>query len=211
MDPDRRPYQRETEDRRRDALIAAVLELVAEGGTDAATVRAIAERAGVTPGLVRHYFGDKDSLMRAAYARMMEAMVAPSAEAAEAAGDAPVARLRAFLSTALDAGSLDGRTVSVWAAYIHQTRHDPAMRAAHEQGYLAFRDRLEGLIAALPRCAMPPRPAAIALNAMLDGLWLEAGLLPQGFAAGEVQAIAMTSAARLLDIPELATPKGPMP
>lgn len=213
MQPDRRPYQREAEDKRRAALVAAVLDLVAEGGTDAATTRAIAARAGVTPGLIRHYFGDKDSLMTAAYGQMMQDMVTPCTAAADAAGPDAVARLRAFLAAAVDPEALDGRTVALWAAYIHRTGTDAALRAAHERGYLAFRDRLEALIADLPASALPPRPAAIALNALLDGLWLEGGLLPQGFADGEVQRLALTAAARLLALPQLdpAPPKGPQP
>ena len=63
---DRRRYIRDSEDARRAALVAAVLDLVAEGGIEAATLRAVAARAGVTPGLIRHYFGDKDGLMRVA-------------------------------------------------------------------------------------------------------------------------------------------------
>jgi AcrR family transcriptional regulator len=206
---DRRPYVRDSEEARRAALVAAVLDLVAEGGVEAATLRAVAARAGVTPGLIRHYFGDKDGLMRVAYGRMMQGMVDPCLAAAVAAGEDPVARLRAYLAAALDPAALDGRTVALWAAYIHRTRQDAALRAAHETGYLAFRDALEALIAALPVCALPPRDAAIALNALLDGLWLEGGLLPQGFAPGEVQRIALTAAARLLELPEMSETKGP--
>lgn len=198
LDHDRRPYARAPEDKRRDDLVAAVLDLVAEGGTDAATVRAIAERAGVTPGMIRHHFGDKDSLMRAAYARMSEAMVAPCVAAADVAGDDPARRLGAFLAAALRPPVLDPRSVGVWAAYMHRVRTDPALRAAHEAGYLNFRDRLQALIAALPDPALPPRPAAIALNAMLDGLWIEGSLLPHGFAEGEVEKIALSAASRLL-------------
>lgn len=208
---ERRPYIRDSEDARRAALVAAVLDLVAEGGVETATLRAVAARAGVTPGLIRHYFGEKDGLMRAAYGRMMQGMVDPCVTAADAAGRDPVARLAAFLAAALDPAALDGRTVALWAAYIHRTRHDPALRAAHEAGYLAFRDALEALIAALPICPLPPRVAAIALNALLDGLWLEGGLLPQGFIPGEVQRIALTAAARLLELPDLTEAKGPKP
>ena len=39
---ERRPYRRESEESRREALILAALELVAEGGLEAATVRSIA-------------------------------------------------------------------------------------------------------------------------------------------------------------------------
>ncbi len=68
MTGERRKFRREGEETRRDALIAAALALVAEGGAQAATVRAIADRAGVTPGLIRHYFDTKEDLTRAAYA-----------------------------------------------------------------------------------------------------------------------------------------------
>ncbi len=61
----RRAYRRASEETRRADLIAATQELVAEGGSEAATVRAIAARAGVTPGLIRHYFQTKDELTAA--------------------------------------------------------------------------------------------------------------------------------------------------
>ena len=208
--PERRPFRREAEDKRRDDLIAAVLDLVCEGGTDAATVRAIAERAGVTPGLIRHHFGEKDALMRAAYARLVDGMVSPCLAAAAAAGPAPAARLCAFLTAALRPPVLDPRSVGVWAAYMHRTRADAHLRAAHEDGYLSFRNALQDLIAALPRPPASPRDAAIALNALLDGLWLEGGLLPDRFAAGELERIALSAAARLLDT-DLTATEGPSP
>ena len=52
MSAERRIYRRESEETRREALIQATLDLVAEGGGQAATVRAIAGRAGVTAGLI---------------------------------------------------------------------------------------------------------------------------------------------------------------
>lgn len=47
--------------RLRDAAIA----LVAESGVSAATARAVAERAGVSLGLIRHHFGSMHELIRA--------------------------------------------------------------------------------------------------------------------------------------------------
>ena len=71
----RRQYRREGEESRRAALIAATQSLVAEGGPEAATVRAIASRAGVTAGLIRHYFQTKEELIRAAYRALMDASI----------------------------------------------------------------------------------------------------------------------------------------
>jgi AcrR family transcriptional regulator len=47
----------------RDQLVGAALSLIGERGVRAATVRAVAERAGVTPGLVVHHFGTKQALV----------------------------------------------------------------------------------------------------------------------------------------------------
>lgn len=52
---------RTSEARLRDAA----MELVAESGTKAMTARAVAERAGVTPGLIRHHFGSMAGLLDA--------------------------------------------------------------------------------------------------------------------------------------------------
>lgn len=202
MIADRRPYRREAEEKRRDDLIAAALELVAEGGLQAATVRAIAERAGVTPGLIRHYFSSKEDLTRAAYRHVMERMTADNARALEGAPDDPVARLAVFVAASLRAPVLDPITVGVWAAYMQQTRNDPTVRDIHAATYLGYRDLLQSLISALPRPAdvAQMRREAIACNAVIDGLWIEGGSLPESFAAGELVMIGLTSVGAILGV-----------
>jgi len=54
------------------ALIDAATFLLAERGPNAVTVRMIAERAGVNHGLVHHYFGSKQGLVRAVMADIAE-------------------------------------------------------------------------------------------------------------------------------------------
>lgn len=50
----------------REAILAAAREQFTEHGYKGATLRAIAGQAGVDPGLIRHFFGDKDGLFSAA-------------------------------------------------------------------------------------------------------------------------------------------------
>lgn len=50
-------------------LLDAAEKLLAAGGVEAATVPAIAERAGVSVGIVYQRFADKDALLRAVYFR----------------------------------------------------------------------------------------------------------------------------------------------
>lgn len=199
----RRPYRREGEEKRREDLIAAAVQLVADGGTEAATVRAIAQRAGVTPGLIRHYFASKDELTRTAYRHVMDAMTRSAVIALEDAGsDDPLSRLSAFVAANFRPPVLDPVTLAVWAAYLHRSRTDPAMRAVHETTYLGYRSRLQELIAALPDRTDPARDRrdAIACNALIDGLWIEGAALPDGFARGELAQIALDGIGALLGV-----------
>jgi AcrR family transcriptional regulator len=52
----------------REAILGAARHEFGEHGYDAATIRAIARRAGVDAALVHHYFGTKDGLFAAAHA-----------------------------------------------------------------------------------------------------------------------------------------------
>src|SRR5450432_4753706 len=57
----------ELEESRRGQLIAVTIDSLAELGYVSSTLAQIAGRAGVSPGLVAHYFGDKDGLLDAAF------------------------------------------------------------------------------------------------------------------------------------------------
>lgn len=199
---DRRPYRRESEERRREDLIAAALDLVAEGGLHAATVRAIADRAGVTPGLIRHYFTSKEDLTRIAYQRLMERMNTESAAVLLGVPDDPVARLANFVVASVSPPVADAVAVGLWAAFVHDVRRDAAMRDIHTATYLAFRDMLQALIAALPRDAsdVQLRRDAIACNGVIDGLWLEGSILPEAFAPQEIIDIALASVGAILNV-----------
>ncbi|EAW30454.1 transcriptional regulator [marine gamma proteobacterium HTCC2143] len=62
-----RPKADDQSDRASD-LIESAIELVAEGGFDSLSMRLVALRAGVSLGLVRHYFGGKAGLISASNA-----------------------------------------------------------------------------------------------------------------------------------------------
>ncbi|MCB6178453.1 TetR family transcriptional regulator C-terminal domain-containing protein [Rhodobacter sp. Har01] len=200
---ERRAFFRDTEANRRESLIAATQALVAEGGPQAATVRAIAARAGVTPGLIRHYFGSKDELIRAAYTMLVDGMTDKGADALEGVGADPEERLAAFVAASLRPPVVDGRTVGLWAGYLHQVQQDAGLLAQHEKGYLRYRDQLQALIADLGRAevtATQLRQEAIACNAILDGLWLEGSVLPHGFAPGELVRIGLRATGAILGV-----------
>lgn len=202
MAGERRKFRREGEEIRRDALITAALDLIAEGGRGAATVRAIAARAGVTQGLIRHYFHSKEDLTREAYHTLMSRLTEGSLALLDSAPPSPEGRLAAFVVASLRPPIIDGRTMSLWAGFINQVQSDPAMKAVHKESYLHFRNLLEGMIAALPGKVSPEkaRTHAIACNAILDGLWLEGSALPGSFGEDELAQIGITAVGAVLGI-----------
>lgn len=68
-----------------EQLLSAAESLLREGGFDSATLRAIADRAGVSLGIVYRRFHDKDAVLRAVYTRFFERVAATNAQALEAA------------------------------------------------------------------------------------------------------------------------------
>jgi AcrR family transcriptional regulator len=59
----RGPRRRLSEQARRDQIVRASMEILAERGYGHATLAAVADRAGVSKGLVSHYFTDRDTLL----------------------------------------------------------------------------------------------------------------------------------------------------
>ncbi|MES2698100.1 MAG: TetR family transcriptional regulator, partial [Pseudomonadota bacterium] len=60
-------FVREDADVRRQSLIAACAECLAEVGARGVSVRSICRRAGVSAGLLTHYFSGIDQLILATY------------------------------------------------------------------------------------------------------------------------------------------------
>jgi AcrR family transcriptional regulator len=77
-------------------LLKAAQELMAEKGLPRVTLREVAERAGVQPGLVNYYFGSKDGLFRAVVGAVAAEMLR-SVQAAVAGGGSPEDRIREFV------------------------------------------------------------------------------------------------------------------
>ena len=107
-------------------------------------MREVAFRAGVTPGLIRRYFDNKERLVAAAYRTFISDLIA-AAEAGCGEGPAQT-RLAGLIRASVTAPVADGRTLSIWAAFIGTVHSDPVMAEVHREGYQAFRDLVGRLI-----------------------------------------------------------------
>ncbi|KQN10291.1 TetR family transcriptional regulator [Sphingobium sp. Leaf26] len=195
-------FVREAADVRRQALIEATARCLAEKGVGGTSVRAICARAGVSSGLLTHYFDGVDALILATYADVGTRVSAALDAAIEAAGDDPRDRLRACLRANFREPILDPDLLATWIAFWSLVKSDPAIAAVHAEVYGGTRAQLEALLqAAAPALSSSQtRIAAISLSALVDGLWLELCLDRSTFSPEEAQAMVEDAMLKLLQI-----------
>ena len=81
----------------REQLLSIATDMFAQQGIQATRLRAIAERAGVTPALLNYYFGNKERLVEAMVEERFLPLVARAAAQLQQAGDDPLALVEAFI------------------------------------------------------------------------------------------------------------------
>ncbi len=164
----------ELEETRRAQLIEVTIDSLADVGYVGTTLAQIARRAGVSPGLVAHYFGDKDGLLEAAF-RTLARGIATRVRAALALAGTPRGRVQAVIDVNLAPEEFDRRTGTAWLAFWGQVLHVEGLKrvqAAYQRRMLSnLRSDLRSMIA-----GEEARSLAAMIAAMIDGVWLRAAL-----------------------------------
>ncbi|HEY4772983.1 MAG TPA: betaine-aldehyde dehydrogenase [Steroidobacteraceae bacterium] len=164
----------ELEDSRRRQLVAVTLDSLAELGYVSSTLAQIAGRAGVSPGLVAHYFGDKDGLLEAAFRSLVQ-RIGDQVRSRLALAPTPRRRIQAVIDANLAPAEFDQRTGRAWLAFWGQVVHAPRLKRVQR---VYQRRTLSNLKHALNQLlpAEEARSLAYMIAAMIDGVWLRAAL-----------------------------------
>ncbi len=173
----------EPEEDRRQQIIDHTIDTLAEEGFVGTTLARIGARAGISPGLIAHYFTDKDGLLEAVF-RTLASRVRENVLRRLATAHTPRARVQAVIDANLAPEEFEPRTGIVWLAFWGQVVH--AKRLARVQAVYQRR-MLANLCHAL-RPLMPvaeARHLAMMIAAMIDGVWLRATLSGWAEADGE--------------------------
>lgn len=189
---------RQRPDQRRQALIEATGRCLAARGAAGVSVRAICAEAGVSPGLLRHYFAGVSEAIAETYRWTGARVAAALDEAVAAAGPDHRARLLAYLTASFRPPIATGDLLATWLAFWSLTRSDPAIAEVHAEIYADFRAGIERLIAEARPDLIDTRLPAVALTALIDGLWLELSLGSAPFTADEAAGLAELWLDRLL-------------
>jgi len=159
---------------RRDQLISVTIDSLAELGYVESTLAQIAGRAGVSQGLVAHYFSDKDGLLEAAF-RSLARRVALQVRSRLYSAQTPRERVQAVIDASLAPAEFDQRTGSAWLAFWGQVPHIERFKRVQT----VYQRRMLSNLRHAIRQVLPTSEAqhlAAMIAAMIDGVWLRAAL-----------------------------------
>ena len=175
---------------RRQQLIEATIGAIHQYGLQNATVARICRRAGLSVGLVNHYFDGKGELFEATMQTLVDQTLA-DVEAGIAAGSTPLERLMGFVEGHFAPGQRSPEAISAWLSFYLQVGENAAFADIQK----AFDERLLELLGPLLGELVPQARAqniAQTLIALAYGLWLRHAYDPANFHLDTIRAIART-------------------
>ena len=182
---------------RRSQLIQATLESVHEHGLAHTTVSKISKFAGVSTGVISHYFGGKDELLEATMRHMLtklgEGVVARSRQASTARE-----KIVAIIEGNFDYEQIKPESATTWLSFWSQAMHKTElarlqrvnMRRLHSNLKYHFRQCLT---------IEKAEEAALSLAALIDGLWLRGVFAEGGFDSRRARNITLNHMNELLE------------
>ncbi len=159
---------------RRKQLVDAAIAVIHEHGFANATIARIAQRAGVFPGIVHHYFADKDELLFATM-RSLLAELRRDTVRRQRGARTPRERVNAVIDSSFGDGQFDEQVFSAWLALYGNARQSPRLQRILS---LYHRRLQANLMFDLGKLMDRDRALKLAegIGAMIDGLWLRYAL-----------------------------------
>lgn len=135
-----------------DAILDAVVRLIATRGPEETTVRKVAAEAGVSVGAVQHYFRTKDELLSAAMRELNRQFIANMEKTLDTLPTAEE-RLRAFLYALAAANDHAREGAVIWTAFAARACVNEQLRNEHSANW----DYVEKTLLQLLREAHPDK------------------------------------------------------
>lgn len=159
---------------RRKQLIDAAIAAIHDYGFADATVARIAAKAGVSTGIVHHYFADKNDLLAATMRALLEILRREAVERLKLARN-PRDRVDAVIHASFGDAQFGEEVFSAWLALYGNARTSDRLqrilRIYHRRLDSNLRHDLTALVG-----KNSARSVALNIAALIDGLWLRYAL-----------------------------------
>jgi TetR/AcrR family transcriptional regulator, transcriptional repressor of bet genes len=152
------------------------IQSMAENGVASTTVQTICTAAGVSRGLISHYFDSKEALVAEAFRYLFGKVSYQVRNHADVlAATSPVAQLYAMPVALFSADVFTQTNRNAFLSFWHEIRFNPLVQTANKEIYQDYIRRIEILFRKAStehNVTIDSHRAALGLIALSDGLWL---------------------------------------
>jgi TetR/AcrR family transcriptional repressor of bet genes len=159
---------------RRRQLIDATLDAINEVGMHDATIAQIARRAGVSTGIISHYFKDKNGLLEATMRDITGQLRDAVLNRLHALPDGSAGAPQAIVGGNFDETQISSAAMKAWLAFWASSMHQPMLYRLQQVSSRLLSNLVYEFRRELPR--EQAQEAGYGLAALIDGLWLRAAL-----------------------------------
>ncbi|RWA67213.1 transcriptional regulator BetI [Mesorhizobium sp.] len=156
-------------------LIEATIDSLAKRGYAETTMADVADGAGLSRGIVNFHFESKEKLLVATLQYMYDEYSAHWRAALQKAGDDPARQLQALVWADFDRSICNKRKLAAWCAFWGEAKSRPTYQALSSSRDTYYQQVFIDLCTTLKQSggyAYEPQVMALALSAVLEGLWL---------------------------------------
>lgn len=204
-----------TPDATKQRILDALVDLLADAGSEAVSVRRVAAGANVSIGAVQHHFPTRDDLVVAAMIHVGELTQNSIAEMARSHSN-PFDSCQSVCRALAAAADDDLRASRVWLAFVAHAANNPRVARIHAELWQRAEDELAGMIDAMTRNGGHPlspddvKDRAAVLLACLDGIAVARIVEPERMSRQRAERVADQALVAALAAPDPAAHADPL-
>ena len=176
-------------------LLEATAVVIAEFGVAGTTIDRIVNQSGLSRGMINLHFKSKENLFRELLLHMAEKYTKHWNSALDEAGEGPLERISALVSSDFSPKIMNTVDSAVWTAFRAEARNQDEIRVLIDTRDTAFCRTLLSICAELAARYNPkadPNIIADAIANLLEGYLLDYHLNPNGFDPEWAKKVCMT-------------------
>lgn len=186
---------------RREQILRAARACIVALGYERATVRDVAEKAGISTGTIVHYFGDKDTMLEAALLdKVQDTGIA--FRAALTGAQSAWERLERLVNASIPESAEVRDEWRLWLTFWGEVTRNERLRAVSEKQHRRWTRFLSRIIAEGSASGefttVDPHLTALQMAALIDGLAIQTTLQNPALSPAQMRQVCLAALRRLL-------------
>ena len=174
---------------RKPQLVQATMRVIDRVGLHSASIALISKEAGVSTGIINHYFGGKHGLLEETMREILRQLSLTVTERLSTIPkDAHQQRINAIIDGNFVGYQAENKVAKTWLAFWSYSVHDPELHRLQKVNEKRLLSHLKIELKALFDKEQAEL-IAHAIAALIDGIWLRGTLNPQGIDAHKARLI----------------------